>query len=81
MSALLASLEKFGEVFINWGSCRHSLQSEWPLASAQNSGRPCRHSKRFKLQQSLVSKCVNVYKQNGLWSFFNSGLPSSDYDI
>ena len=35
MSAL-ASLEKFGEedlVFINWRSCRHCLQSEWPLVS------------------------------------------------
>ena len=33
MSAL-ASLERFGEedpFFINWRSCRHCLQSEWPL--------------------------------------------------
>ena len=33
MSAL-ASLERFGEenlVFINWRSCRHCLQNEWPL--------------------------------------------------
>ena len=35
MSAL-ASLERFGEedhFFINWRSCRHCLQSEWPLDS------------------------------------------------
>ena len=30
----LASLKRFGEddlVFINWRSCRHCLQNEWPL--------------------------------------------------
>ena len=35
MSAL-ASLERFGEeapFFINWRSCKHCLQSEWPLVS------------------------------------------------
>ena len=35
MSAL-ASLERFGEeylVFLNWRSCRHCLQNEWPLVS------------------------------------------------
>ena len=65
MSAL-ASLERFGEedpFFINWRSCRHCLQSEWPLG----------RFKGMRLEiKKLSEEIINIYF---LCLFFNVCFP------
>ena len=51
MSAM-ASLERFGEedvIFINWRSCRHCLQNEWPLVDTIHS--------RYQTKCYYASRC------------------------
>ena len=54
-----ASLERFSEedfFFINWRSCRHCLQSEWPLNS----------NSIYHLSKNVNSKLVLIFKKTKL---------------
>ena len=65
MSAL-ASLERFGECnpfFINWRSCRHCLQSEWPLIS---------YFLHFKLFKEFTICCGSITLAINIKNFAHS---------
>ena len=77
MSAL-ASLERFGEedlVFINWRSCRHCLQNEWPLTDQAAPDLLTTPLNKITLHWSMISSIILdfehdidlVGKNSGKW--------------